>query len=152
MSDYKMFEALLDLPLAKHRGVLADKGYEGDSVREALLFKGINPVIPPKANRKEMIKCNFNAYRQRNRIERMFNRLKQFGRIATRYDKTAIPSWDFYASRPSSFGCTLLSTGPKDIGIDINGITISPQIFHTYMRSLKNSNSIYMTHANNKEK
>nr|WP_244544572.1 transposase [Cohaesibacter marisflavi] len=42
-----------------------------------------------------MIKCNFNAYRQRNRIERMFNRLKQFRRIATRYDKTAISFMGF---------------------------------------------------------
>ncbi|WP_394702266.1 transposase [uncultured Cohaesibacter sp.] len=42
-----------------------------------------------------MIKCNFNAYRQRNRIERMFNRLKQFRRIATRYDTTAISFMEF---------------------------------------------------------
>nr|WP_319414116.1 transposase [uncultured Cohaesibacter sp.] len=52
-------------------------------------------MILPKANRKEMIKCNFNAYRQRNRIERMFNRLKQFRRIATRYDTTAISFMEF---------------------------------------------------------
>ncbi|SFN69552.1 Transposase DDE domain-containing protein [Cohaesibacter marisflavi] len=50
MSDYKMFEPLLDLPLARPRRFLADKGYDGDSVREARLFKGVNPVIPPKAD------------------------------------------------------------------------------------------------------
>jgi len=70
--------------------MLADKGYDGDDVRSSLLMHGILPVIPPKANRKEPIGCDFKAYKDRNRIERMFNRLKQFRRIATRYDKTAL--------------------------------------------------------------
>ena len=70
--------------------MLADKGYDGDDVRSSLLMRGILPVIPPKANRKEPIACDFKAYKDRNRIERMFNRLKQFRRIATRYDKTAL--------------------------------------------------------------
>jgi transposase len=70
--------------------MLADKGYDGDDVRSSLLMHGILPVIPPKANRKEPIACDFKAYKDRNRIERMFNRLKQFRRIATRYDKTAL--------------------------------------------------------------
>ena len=69
--------------------MLADKGYDGDDVRSLLLMHGILPVIPPKANRKESMACDFKAYKDRNRIERMFNRLKQFRRIATRYDKTA---------------------------------------------------------------
>lgn len=70
--------------------MLADKGYDGDDVRSALLMRNILPVIPPKANRREPISCDFKAYKDRNRIERMFNRLKQFRRIATRYDKTAL--------------------------------------------------------------
>jgi transposase len=70
--------------------MLADKGYDGDDVRSALLMRNILPVIPPKANRKESIGCDFKVYKDRNRIERMFNRLKQFRRIATRYDKTAL--------------------------------------------------------------
>ena len=69
--------------------MLADKGYDSDNVRSALLMKGILPVIPPKANRREPIACDFRAYKDRNRVERMFNRIKQFRRIATRYDKTA---------------------------------------------------------------
>ncbi|WP_259650294.1 transposase [Gluconacetobacter diazotrophicus] len=52
------------------------------------LFRGILPVIPPRSNRTQDIPCDFRRYRDRNRIERMFNRLKQFRRIATRYDKT----------------------------------------------------------------
>ena len=67
---------------------LADKGYDGDFLSEELLIHGIRPVIPPKANRKNPPACNYRAYKDRNRIERMFNRLKQFRRVATRYDKT----------------------------------------------------------------
>ena len=70
--------------------MLAAKGYDGDDVRSALLMRNILPVIPPKANRREPISCDFKAYKDRNRIERMFNRLKQFRRIATRYDNTAL--------------------------------------------------------------
>jgi transposase len=78
------------LPTAKPKAILADKGYDSDDVRSSLLLKGILPVIPPKANRKKPIDCDFVAYRDRNRVERMFNRLKQFRRVATRYDKTAL--------------------------------------------------------------
>jgi transposase len=77
------------MPVAKPQAMLADKGYDGDDVRASLLMKGILPIIPPKANRKQPIACDFKRYRDRNQIERMFNRLKQFRRIATRYDKTA---------------------------------------------------------------
>ena len=47
-------------------------------------------MIPPRANRNQRIEYDFEAYRDRNRVERMFNRIKQFRRIATRYDKTAL--------------------------------------------------------------
>ena len=76
---------------------MADKGYDSDDVRTSLLLKGIVPVIPPKANRKEPIACDFRAYKDRNRVERMFNKLKQFRRIATRYDKTAVSFLGFLA-------------------------------------------------------
>ncbi|MBG6174286.1 transposase, partial [Labrenzia sp. EL_208] len=66
----------------------ADKGYDGDVVRQSLLLVGISPVIPPKSNRREQKPCDFRAYKDRNRIERIFNKVKQFRRIATRYDKT----------------------------------------------------------------
>jgi len=69
--------------------LLANKGYDGDAVLEGLLIHGILPVIPPRSNRSKPVSCSFRQYRDRNRIERMFNRLKQFRRIATRYDKTA---------------------------------------------------------------
>ena len=67
--------------------MLADKGFDGDDVRSSLLMRAILPVIPPRANRRDPPSCDFKAYKDRNRIERMFNRIKQFRRIATRYDK-----------------------------------------------------------------
>jgi transposase len=76
------------IPVKKPRLLLADKGYDGDNVRDALLCSGIKTVIPPKANRKHPPACDFQADKDRNRIERMVNKLKQFRRIATRYDKT----------------------------------------------------------------
>nr|WP_264986214.1 IS5 family transposase [Novacetimonas hansenii] len=88
VSDYSGADALTDLPVVTPRRLLADKGYDSDRIRETLLFRGILPVIPSRSNRKENIPCDFRCYRDRNRIERMFNKLKQFRRIATRYDKT----------------------------------------------------------------
>ena len=85
------------MPVGKPKLMLADKGYDSDDVRSSLLLKGILPVIPPKANRKDHIACDFRAYKDRNRVERMFNRLKQFRRIATRYDKTAVSFLGFLA-------------------------------------------------------
>lgn len=70
--------------------MLADKGYDGDDVRQNLLIHGILPVIPSRANRCEPIPHDVESYKDRNLVERMFNRLKQFRRIATRYDKTAM--------------------------------------------------------------
>ena len=78
------------MPVGKPRSFLADKGYDGGALREELLIHGIRPVIPPKANRKDQPSCDFKAYKNRNRIERMFDKMKQFRRIATRYDKTRI--------------------------------------------------------------
>lgn len=76
------------MPVGKPRLFLADKGYDSDALREELLIHGIKPVIPPRANRKDPPTCDFRAYRDRNRIERLFNRLKQFRHVASRYDKT----------------------------------------------------------------
>ncbi|MEE4455315.1 IS5 family transposase [Novosphingobium resinovorum] len=89
-SDYGAVDALMAIPVAKPKALLADKGYDGDVVRENLLMQGILPIIPPKSNRREPIPCDFRRYRDRNRIERMFGHLKQFRRVATRYDKTAL--------------------------------------------------------------
>jgi transposase len=64
-----------------------DKGYDSDAIRAKLKAQQINPVIPPKKNRKELIEYDKALYKLREKVERFFNRLKQFRRIATRYDK-----------------------------------------------------------------
>ena len=92
--------------------MLADKGYDSDDVRASLLLKGILPVIPPKANRKQPIACDFRAYKDRNRVERMFNRLKQFRRIATRYDKTAVSFLGFLALAAAKLWMPTYTNGP----------------------------------------
>jgi hypothetical protein len=62
--DYKAVDDLMALPVAKPKLMLADKGYDSDDVHTSLLLKGILPVIPPKANRKEPIACDFRAYKE----------------------------------------------------------------------------------------
>lgn len=78
------------IPVATPKGLLADKGYDGDCFRESLLIRGILPIIPPRSNRKMPEHPDYRRYRDRNRIERMFGKLKQQRRIATRYDKTIL--------------------------------------------------------------
>ena len=69
--------------------VIADKGYDGDQVLQMIDDQGGQAVIPPKRNRKVQRPYDQQLYRERNLIERLFARLKQCRRIATRYDKTA---------------------------------------------------------------
>jgi transposase len=71
------------------RALLADKGYDGDAFRALILKRGASPVIPNKSNRIALHHFNKRAYKGRNVIERCFCRLKDFRRIATRYDKLA---------------------------------------------------------------
>ena len=69
--------------------VIADKGYDGDGFRAQISHRGATPVIPNKSNRVTIHRFNKKAYKGRNVIERCFCRLKDFRRIATRYDKLA---------------------------------------------------------------
>lgn len=66
-----------------------DKGYDSDAIRRQVEAGGAMPNIPPKANRKWKNCFSPFLYRNRNAIERMFCRLKDFRRIATRYDRSA---------------------------------------------------------------
>ena len=65
------------------------KGYDADALIEQLPDARIAAVIPPKSNRKDKRECDFILYKERNLIERLFGKLKQFRAIATRYDKLA---------------------------------------------------------------
>ena len=69
--------------------LLADKGYDGNALRQAVADRKAWANIPPKANRKDPICFSKHLYKARNLVERFFNRIKYFRRIATRYDKLA---------------------------------------------------------------
>ncbi len=69
--------------------LIADKAYDGDALRADIASRNATPVIPNKASRINLHPFDAKTYRDRNVIERMFCRLKDFRRIATRYDKLA---------------------------------------------------------------
>jgi transposase len=67
--------------------VIADKGYDADRVRARIKAQGARANIPNKSNRKRRYRWKKVIYRERNHVERFFNKLKHYRRIATRYDK-----------------------------------------------------------------
>ena len=67
--------------------LIADKGYDADHLCDKIAESGAQPVIPPKRNRTFKRPYDAELYKERNIIERFFNKLKQFRRVATRYDK-----------------------------------------------------------------
>ena len=69
--------------------MLGDKAYDSAELREELDERGTKPVIPNRSNRKQPFAFNKRLYKLRWRIESPFNRLKDFRRIATRYDRLA---------------------------------------------------------------
>ena len=69
--------------------VLADKAYDANAIREMINGQGAWANIPPKSNRKDPICFSPYLYKARNLVERFFNKIKHFRRIATRYDKLA---------------------------------------------------------------
>jgi transposase len=71
-------------------GVIADKAYDSNALRALIAKAGAQAVIPSNGSRKILIPHDVTAYTLRNRIERFFNKLKHFRRIATRYDRRAI--------------------------------------------------------------
>lgn len=68
---------------------VADKGYDSDELVQFIRDQGAKAVIPPRRNRLHQRRWDRQAYKDRNIIERFFCRLKQFRRIATRYEKLA---------------------------------------------------------------
>jgi transposase len=81
-------ELLANLPSAEL--CIADAAYDSDALRQQLLARGTRPVIPNNPTRKRRHPFDAQAYKQRNPIERAFCRLKDWRRIATRYDKLAL--------------------------------------------------------------
>ena len=70
--------------------LVGDKGFDGDEQREACLERDVVPVIPNKSNRVEPWPFDPAAYRERNKVERLIGKLKQFRRAATRYEKLRV--------------------------------------------------------------
>ena len=70
--------------------VLADKGYDSNELIAMIRAKAAIPVIPCRSNRKEWREHDVELYKERNFIERTFNKLKHCRRIATRYEKTLV--------------------------------------------------------------
>ncbi len=70
--------------------LIADKGYDSNLIRGICAVNNITPVIPGRECRREPIEYDRHIYKERNVVERFFARIKQFRRIATRFDKTAI--------------------------------------------------------------
>jgi len=88
MNDQKGAGILVPL-LPKARELIADRGYDSNPFRAALAERGIAACIPPKKNRTKHIPYDKDLYRQRFHVEIMFGRLKDWRRIATRYDRCA---------------------------------------------------------------
>ena len=94
------FEALMEQGAVKRPGrgqprlrpkrVVADKGYSSGKIRRYLRRRGIRMTIPHKQNERRTGPFDRQKYRERNRVERLINRLKQFRRVATRYEKRAV--------------------------------------------------------------
>ena len=76
-------------PRLRPKRLAGDKGYDSTALRTALRGRGIEPIIPSRSNRIRTISFDKARYRERNVIERCINRLKQWRRVATRYEKLA---------------------------------------------------------------
>jgi transposase len=72
------------------RRLIADRGYDRNGFRDLIADIGAKAVVPSKSTCRVLIRHDARAYRLRNRIERCFNRLRHFRRIATRYDRRAV--------------------------------------------------------------
>ena len=88
MNDQKGANILAPL-LPPARELIADRGYDSNPFRAALAERGIAACIPPKKNRRQAIPYDKTLYRQRHRVEIAFGRMKDWRRIATRYDRCA---------------------------------------------------------------
>lgn len=88
-ADMTQAQALLEQAPGAHV-VIADKGYDADALVETIETSGAAANIPPRSNRKHPRDYDRHRYKARHLIENLFARLKQFRRLATRYDKLAI--------------------------------------------------------------
>jgi transposase len=67
---------------------IGDKGYDSDRLVEVIEGQGAEAIIPPKKNRKKPRPYDRHVYKERNKVERLIGLMKQYRRVATRYEKT----------------------------------------------------------------
>lgn len=92
MSDHKGARLVLDaLPPASH--LIADRGYDSAWIREEREARGIEPCIPSSRSRKVPYAYDTTLYHQHHKVENLFAKLKDWRRIATRYDRCAHTSF-----------------------------------------------------------
>jgi transposase len=123
VSDYIGARALLS-SLPDVDWLLGDRGYDADWFREALKDKGIRACIPGRKQRKKTVKYDKRRYKRRNRIEIMFGRLKDWRRVATRYDRCPKVFLSAIAPRRNRH---LLAMSPDPSGLSI--VLLLPQRF-----------------------
>ena len=88
-SDYLGFDLVMAENLPQPSVLLADRGYDADSIRKTMDKRDVLTQIPMRKSRKMRVGVDRALYRLRNLVERCFNKLKNARRVATRYDKTA---------------------------------------------------------------
>ncbi len=89
INDMQIAGDLIERAAGRFTRLIADKGYDTNAVRAAVASCGAEAVIPSTAARRAPLPYNRTAYRARNLVERLWCRLKDWRRVATRYDKLA---------------------------------------------------------------
>ena len=88
-ADCEHFARIAEALPAEVGAVVGDKGYDTDAVLARIREQGAEPVVPAKAHRKKGRAIDQNLYKDRNKVERFFLKIKQNRAVATRYDKKA---------------------------------------------------------------
>ncbi|GEM_PF-620703 len=113
ISDYTGAAALLD-DLPKAQWMLADRGYDAEWFKDALKQKGIKPCIPGWKSGSLPVRYDKRRYRRRNRIEIMFGRLKDWRRVAMRYDRCPIAPRKLFMASKSDILRSVQSLSKRD--------------------------------------
>jgi transposase len=93
--------------------LLADKGYDANWLRVRIAEAGGTPVIPSSRSRSQAIPYDTHIYQERNLVERFFNKIKHFRRIATRYEKAAVSFAAMLCLVGAVIGLRRMSIGPS---------------------------------------
>lgn len=89
INDMTMAANLIEAATGRFDRLIADRGYDTNAIRAAIVAQGAQVVIPSTTSRRAPIPYDRVAYKARNLVERLWCRLKDWRRIATRYDKLA---------------------------------------------------------------